>query len=279
LNNLETSISFILRPIVRFLLKNGLKYSQINDLIQRALVEESVAEIKAVSEEVSLSKIALISGVHRSKAKELLNLSNESADPKASTLSKILGYWSSNPEFIDESGLPKPLSIVGADSEFSKLVSTVTKQISPYTVLFELKRIGAIVSDEEIATFIQNQYWTGDSLEETYHLAAKNIESLLSAIEENLNKINISSPQLHLTTEYDNIEQSKIPEIKQWFLTKGEEFHKEARAFLSKFDKDLNPHIKGPTEAKVSVTTFSFAETKINIERIKPNKRGRKRKV
>jgi len=263
---------------MKFVLSKGLKYSQINELIQRAIVEESIGQIKGVNKEVSVSKIALISGVHRSRVKEILELGSSEFDLQASTLSKILGYWSSSPEFLGKDGQPKSLSTVGIDSEFSKLVLSITKQISPYTVLFELKRIGAVEVVNEKVKLIIREYWTGHSPEETYTLVSRNIESLLSAVDENLNGESKLSPQLHLTTEYDNIVESKIPEIKAWLLDKGNKFHKEVSSYFAKFDKDINKNLSGIGEGKVSVTIFSFANPKLEITEIKPNKRGRKKK-
>jgi hypothetical protein len=170
------------------------------------------------------------------------------------------------------------LSTVGNESEFSKLVTSVTKQISPYTVLFELKRINSVEIVEDKIKLILPEYWTGHSPEETYLLVSRNIENLLNAVEENLKSDANTAHQLHLTTEYDNISEEKMTEIKEWFIKKGDQFHKEARDFLSKFDKDINPDLKGEAGAKVSVTTFSFSAPKSEIPQIKPNKRGRKKK-
>ena len=275
----EKTVLAVIRPLVRFLLRKGLKYSQIDELIQRALVEESLTQIQSTNSETSISKIALVSGVHRNRAKEIIESRDFGLELKASTLSKILGHWSSDSDYLDKNGNPKLLSSIGNDSEFSKLVSSVTKQISPYTVLFELRRINSIemVGDDKVKLILP-EYWTGHSAQETYDLAARNIDSLLNAIDENLTSHHKPLSQLHLTTEYDNIEEEKLDEIKNWLLNMGEEFHKNARNYLSNLDQDINPKLNGKGNAKVSVTTFSFSSPRIEIPEIKPNKRGRKRK-
>jgi hypothetical protein len=274
----EKILQLVIRPFIKFLMNKGMKYGQIDDLIQRVIVEEAEREVRSVNNNISASKITLVSGIHRSKVKEIIESNVLESELKASMLSKVLGSWSSQPEYLDNKGNPKMLSTVGNESEFSKLVTSVTKQISPYTVLFELKRINSVEIVEDKIKLILPEYWTGHSPEETYLLVSRNIENLLNAVEENLKSDANTAHQLHLTTEYDNISEEKMTEIKEWFIKKGDQFHKEARDFLSKFDKDINPDLKGEAGAKVSVTTFSFSAPKSEIPQIKPNKRGRKKK-
>ncbi len=278
MNNLEKVCLLLLKPIAKFFLAKGLKYSQIDELMQRALVEESTSQVQLVNKELSVSKIALISGVHRKRTKEIIESKNPDLEGQSSILSKVVGIWCSNSKYLDKNNKPKTLSIVGVDSEFSNLVSSVTKQISPYTVLFELKRIGTIHTSESEASLVNNEYWTGSSDHETYALVAQNIEDILSSVDENLKNNKNDINQLHLTTFYDNIEEESIPKIKKWFLLRGSEIHKECREYISKFDKDVNNKLKGEGGGKVSFTTISFSSPKLLIQEIKPNKRGRKKK-
>ena len=94
-----------------------------------------------------------------------------------------------------------------------------------------------------------------------FDLAARDIDDLLRAVEGNLLDAP-EMPHLHIKTHYDNIVPEALPKIQEWFLTKGKELHEEARKFLSKFDKDLNPKLsQKPGGARVALGTFSLTET------------------
>jgi hypothetical protein len=69
-----------------------------------------------------------------------------------------------------------------------------------------------------------------------------------------------------------------LEEIRLWILAKGVAFHKEARDYLSRFDRDMNPELgSGEERASVVVSTFSLAKKDEAPLQITPKKRGRKK--
>ena len=55
----------VLSPIVRFCLKRGLRVRDLDDVVQRTLVEEARVAIEQARGEVSVSKISVIAARHR----------------------------------------------------------------------------------------------------------------------------------------------------------------------------------------------------------------------
>ncbi len=68
---------------------------------------------------------------------------------------------------------------------------------------------------------------------------------------------------LHLRTDFDNIYTSEIIPIRRWLIAEGKAFHKRAREFLSRFDKDLNEDVDETRKAggKIVLTSFSFSSS------------------
>jgi Sec-independent protein translocase protein TatA len=103
---------------------------------------------------------------------------------------------------------------------------------------------------------------------------------LTSAIEANLSK-KFSQQSLHLRTAFDNIDPKKLPEIRKWILQKGAEFQTAMRDYLTQYDRDASsesPESGDTSErARVTVTSFSYAEPIESAKVIMPKKRGRKK--
>jgi len=90
-----------------------------------------------------------------------------------------------------------------------------------------------------------------------YDLFARDAETLIRAGEENLESSTEGVKNLHLRTEYDNIFQEELPIIRQWLYEQGCLFHRRAREYLSKFDKDITPNQKAGG-GRVVLKSFSW---------------------
>ena len=80
------------------------------------------------------------------------------------------------------------------------------------------------------------------------------------AVEENIFSAP-TTPNLHITTEYDNICKQDIPKLREWLLEQGTLFHEKVRRYLARFDKDANQRLYNkPGGVRVMIGSFSFTE-------------------
>ena len=68
--------------------------------------------------------------------------------------------------------------------------------------------------------------------------------SLADSVEENIRSAH-DLPNLHARTEFDNIYTEAVPEIREWLLKRGTEFHGMVRDYLARFDRDFSPRSAG----------------------------------
>ena len=101
----------------------------------------------------------------------------------------------------------------------------------------------------------------GDSTE-ALHSAAQDIDDLYRAVEENLGGLEVSDPHLQARTFFDNIPPSKVPQLKQRLRRLGGRYHREVRALLSRYDRDINGSADDGEAGRVRIVfgTFAFAE-------------------
>lgn len=246
----------VLRPLVRFFLRKSLNYQDVLTLLKELFVEESAVEIQRTGEKVNVSRISALSGLYR---KEVSRIYKDGSAPKIrskSILVRVISRWEQDKRFTNARGEPKLLSFKGEESEFFTLCRSVSTNINPATLLFELER--AELAEKTPRGLKRIKQLVPANLDDGYQLLATEIGGLLHAVDENLRRANPVS-HLHVRTEYDNISPKAIPEIRRWLVDEGKLFHRRVRDFLSKHDRDINP---GPEEdspgRKVSVSSFSY---------------------
>jgi hypothetical protein len=265
----------ILAPIVRFMLRHGLKLPEIIEILKQTLVQESQKLLAEAGADVNASKVSIMTGVHRAEATRLLQGESKRND-KSAVLTRIIGQWQLAKKFKDKNNKPRPLKFEGVDCEFTALVESVSKEISPYTVFFELERIQAIKRvGDTVELQVQEQSTRGD-IEAAMTAVSEDIQSLLEATERNVWG-NEPIPQLQLRTYFDNVSLDALEEITQWLLMKGETLHKEVRDFVGSKDLDIAHQPDKSGQGYVSFGTFAVVKKPKPTTAIVPRKRGRKK--
>ncbi len=272
-------ISFIRacgRPLVQWCLKHGVRVAQVEEILRELFVREAENEIKNAHGAFSVSKVSVMTGLHRTEVSRLLSDDRRDTGPH-DVLNRIIGLWSTSKPYRSKDGALKGLTHEGLSSEFASLVAQVSKEITHYPVLFELERIGAIEYRDGLVYLIVREYTPREDVGYGLELLSLDVGDLSSAIEANLCK-KYDEPSLHLRTAFDNIDPKDLSEIRSWIVRKGAEFQSAVRDYLAKFDRDISrSHAPSPERARVAVTAFSYAEPIEPTKPIMPKKRGRKR--
>jgi hypothetical protein len=258
-------LRLILRPVMRFCLRHSLKIQDVVDTCKSALLDVAQEEISKTKQEASVSRLSVMTGIHRPDIARLLEHQEESS-PSLNLITKLIGQWQGDKRFTTASGKPKTLTFDSKQSEFANLVASVSTSLSPYTILFELERSKIVERTKQGLRLIAHEHIRRDNLKETFQYLGRDCNDLISAVEENVMSP-VPNMNLHLQTEYDNVILSSVDEIRSWFIEQGNAFHERARKFLSKFDKDINPKInKYEPTTRVAVCTFSKVDDNSTTE-------------
>ncbi|MCC6219949.1 MAG: hypothetical protein IT291_01770 [Deltaproteobacteria bacterium] len=256
----------LLKPVCFFCIQKGFKFQEFSEAAKKAFVSAaSDSVLEANKKDVSLSRLSIITGLQRRDISRLIQSSFDIKD-EYNLLTKVIGAWQRQPDFSSRGNKPRKLVFEGIESEFAKLVSSVSQDLSHYSVLFELERLGIARKDGNTVELLRNAYSLSSDAKNGLMLLADDIGDLVSAVDENL-FAQPTTPNLHLKTRYDNICLDKLQEIKDWFIQKGMELHSEARAYLSQFDRDLNPLLHSKKGGgRVTLGTFSRVEIPADIQ-------------
>ncbi|MCB0352818.1 MAG: hypothetical protein KDD64_04810 [Bdellovibrionales bacterium] len=252
-------IRAVLRPIVRLCLRRATTIQDFVRVAKAVFLEVAEEELRLRGDKVNISRLSVLTGIDR---KEIMRLNSEGQpelEEPGSLYGRVMAMWRHSRRFQTKSGAPRVLTLEGDDSEFRELVRLVSASISPGTVLYELEKLGQVQRTKNGLKLLRDaaplatDHYKGDLL------LGSEIETLSDTIEENV-KRDTAVGHHQLRTEYDNILQRELPQIRMWFLEEGKLFHRRVREFLSKFDLDVSPR-KNEEKAGAKVVFSSFSWT------------------
>lgn len=249
----------ILQPVIRFFLRRGIAFPRFIELARKTYVKVAADEIAKSEKKVNVSRVSVLTGVYRTEVKRfLIDQDVEPADPSG-ILGRVLAQWENDRKYADKRGNPRILTFNGPGSDFFKLVESISKAVGAAAVLFEAERSGRVVRAKGGIKLLRPVENFSKDVIQGYQLLGQDIQSIIDAVSENLStKDPIGN--LHIRTAFDNIYVRDLPEIRAWLVEQGRELHQRVRAFLTMFDKDINPRTQ-PGEgagSKVVFTAFSL---------------------
>lgn len=255
----DTCLRAILRPIVRVFVRHSHSIHEFMAMAKALYVEAANDQLEQIGERSSMSRISAMTGLNRRDISSIQNTGGAPYYQGATILARVLSNWENLAQFRKKSGGPKTLTADGEDSEFFNLVRSVSRDIHPSGVLVELRRSKLIEEKDGEITRVAEEAYVEHDLERGFSIIARDLNSFMDISHENVVEPK-SVRNLHLRTEFDNIDPAKVPLLKKWLLEEGKAFHKKARAVFSKYDVDMgsaNTNSKGG--AKVVLTSFGQA--------------------
>lgn len=132
---LETALSALLVPLAQAMVAHGVTLGTATEALKQALL---TAAEQTADEKLSDSRASLLTGLHRKDVKRLRNTGDDAPKKRSSNAAAlIISYWSTAPEFLDETGAPRVLSRKGDETGpgFDDLVRRTRVDMAPGTVL------------------------------------------------------------------------------------------------------------------------------------------------
>jgi len=275
------AMRLLLAPIASFCIRKGIKIQDIIPELKRALIDAARKDLMLRHEVESVSRLSVMTGLQRKDLSILEDLPREKTE-SADILSRIISVWMTDRKFIhSKTKSPRPLSYEGHRSEFAELVRLVSADLNHHTVLFELERALVARKNTEARTvlLLKEEFITYDDPVESYGLLARDVGALIETVDANI----ITAPEqrlLHMTTQFDNVYEAAIPELKAWMKHAGKALHSEARTILSKYDADTaspqqRKQLQGHAGVKIGLGSFGFIQHETTTLTTKNSKKRR----
>lgn len=151
----------IMQPLVRWLLRSGLGYSEFSVALKQVFLAEAEAELQRIGGKRTDSTRSLLSGLHRKDVRALLPevlAAMAEGQPRADAVSsrptvasKVITRWFG-------SDLPEQIPAAGPAPSFESLARDVSQDVHPRTVLNELVRLGVVREESGQVHLLRNAF-------------------------------------------------------------------------------------------------------------------------
>ena len=221
----SVAVSHLLRPLVRVLLSHGISFQSFCEMAKSAYVKVADEEFKLADKPQTDSRVSLLTGIQRREVNRIRNepVAEIELSQNASMSALLFAIWCGNSEYLDQEGMPIPLSrLPGKDGKpsFESMVQSVSKDFRPRVVLDEWLRQGVVTLDEEgrvhlsVDAFAQPQ-----DIEEKHFYFGQNIHDHLAATAHNLT--GGQPPFLDRCVYYDKLSAESCKDLAEHSRTMG----------------------------------------------------------
>jgi hypothetical protein len=217
----------LLRPLVRLLLAYQLTFPFIANLLKSLFVEVATSEFQLEGKRQTVSRISLLTGIHRKDVKRLgseLEAGAEDAVPESISLgAQLVAQWTGAAPFLDAEGRPRPLCRVkdpAAGPAFEDLVVSVSKDIHHRSILDEWIRLGVVEVDDQGRVILKTEAFVpSKGFDEKAYYLGRSLRDHIAAASHNL--MGGSPPFLERNVSYASLAAESVEELAMLSAAEG----------------------------------------------------------
>jgi Family of unknown function (DUF6502) len=247
-------LRYLLLPFARFCIRKSLRLQDVTPVFKEVLLQAAREELKRTGVQPSAARLSAMTGVHRKDIRQERS-TEELKRLVEHPVVRLISLWRTDRRFSSAKRGPRELRIGSVDSEFSELLRSVGGDLNPYTMLFELERIGAIERKEGKIKLLADAM-VDDSF--GWDILAEEIGDLMETVEHNMGEVE-EAKHLQLKTTFDSIPVEHEEIIRRWLRERGSDFHREVASFLSRYDCDTSDQTKYCTDKLIEVSCSAFS--------------------
>jgi hypothetical protein len=271
----------VLRPLIRILVRSGVRYDEFLELVRGVYVETAVRDGLGDGVKPTRAKVSISTGVPRRDVDRFID--NDGALPEAprtltATLSKILNRWHTDPQFVGPYGIPLELEVRSQKSRsFHELVSGVDLHANVHDVLDELIRLRTVVwsGDTHVRTvsraFIPVEEMSPAQLE----FFGNALTRLANTLQFNMDRLNAEKRLERSVISDRGLPSSVVPVFQKHVREKVTELLIELDNWLSPYSAGAKP---GVQFERIGLAVFQFVDPVADAtplrDRVAPEARG-----
>lgn len=260
---LKQAISRMLKPLVRILLQHGMPVNEFMELVKKAYVEVADAEFQLEGRKQSVSRISVLTGMHRKDVTRLRNQSDQQIqddqEPFHNRAARVMSAWTCESDYVDSAGEPRVLPINGDTPSFSALVMQHSGSMTVRAMLDEMLRVKVVeLQPDNMVKLVQRAYVPQNSDSQRLVYMGDAGHDLFNTL-----AINIDDPaanRLQLTTAFDNLPEECLPELKAFCHQQSIDLLKKLERWLAEHDRDCNPKVRGSGRYRAGLGIYYIEE-------------------
>lgn len=243
---LRACYSFLV-PVARFLLRNGISFSEFSEISRIAFVEVAGSDYGIRGRPTNISRVSAMTGIGRKEVRRLRQLKEEYPDPRVelSPLSDVLQRWFTDPAYLTAAGKPKVLRYNTGKASFVGLVKECAGDVPAGAIKVELIRCGAVSEDPAGGLIARRRYVAPEGFDEKLITGmAFNLRGLASTIAFNTSQLAQSAEdfgRIERFIESDPLSEAGIATLRGQLRKQITLFANGVDDFLSRGDRSTPP--------------------------------------
>lgn len=197
---LLAAFRYLLVPLVRILLRNGISFNEISEVLKGAYARVAATDFAVPGRPMSISRLSITTGIARRDFDRVLGEEDRlrrALESSAGRIANVLQGWHNDPEFMGPYGFPRDLGFTrepGGGPSFEDLVARYASDIQPELMLEELMRISAVTIAEEsgMIRVLKRTYIPEQMAPELIEIFARGVRRYVETIDHNLGELDAS---------------------------------------------------------------------------------------
>ncbi len=220
------AVQQILQPLAQLMIGHSVQLGAITEMLKKALVDAAVSGAQHASTEMTDSRIAIVTGVHR---KDVRRLRQEAASPVVShdytpmmsVGAQVVARWISEQRYLTTHNKARSLArtprhAAPGEPDFSSLVAEVSNDVGAKAVLDELLRLGIVKAQADTHVQLHSDAFVPqDGLREQFHFLASNVSDHLATAVHNLKPGRQNGAMLEQSAFSQNLSADDAAELEQ----------------------------------------------------------------
>ncbi len=260
---LTKALRNILYPFVHLLLKTGVTFPQLTELLKEIYIDVADNDFRLGDKKQTQTRLSFLTGIHRKDIKRLHKLNREVDEPENVNVGvKLVSKWVKEPRYLDDKGDPLLLPLKSNDEpSFDELVKTVCKQdIRSSVILDEWLNLGVVKLKDAHVQLCIDAFIPKEGLNEKAFFMGHNIADHLNAASQNL--LNDSPEFFERCVYYDGLSEASIAELQAIVEEQGMKTLKMINDRASKLKISDMP--KGGVKQRINVGLYLYHEDQSN---------------
>ena len=242
---LLVAYSKLLRPLVRILLRHGVTYAELSEVVKTVYVSVAALEFRVPGKKMSKARIAIVTGLTRKEVQRIAEIDDKEKVGQKTNLSRtrrVLSGWHTDPEFTGPYGMPLELrydSDVQGDETFVRLVQRYSGDMTPRAMLDELLRVGAVIeTDQNWFKVLRREYVPHALAPDFLERVGRGVHNFVHTIEMNMQKAGPGKGRFERTVRPDaGIRAQDLPLFDQYVRQKSQALLEDIDNWLSKLEE------------------------------------------
>ncbi|PCJ30539.1 MAG: hypothetical protein COA90_08995 [Gammaproteobacteria bacterium] len=256
---LTHAITLILKPLIRLLLRNGIAFNALSELLKKLYVDVAESDFQLDGKKQSTSRIAILTGLNRkevARARGLNDLDLSAMTQQFNRAARVVSGWVRDPDFHTTKGQVAELE----PRDFDTLVKRYSGDIPLAAISDELLHVGAVkLLPNGKLKLLKNAYIPSNDTDEKLRILGTDVSDLIHTIEHNI--LNKSPALFQRKVAYNAIATEDMPLLKEQLHQRSQQYLEELDELLSRYDKDNNPDITGTETNRIGLGIYYFEET------------------